>query len=247
MTCFPLRLPPVLLLLAVSVLSADGPVVGEKASYGLRWGFVSVGAVEISLGETDGGLFEAVLEAKANAFMRKVYNFHTIIVSRFAPGAERSAGYFRDEKATEDLHRTFFDWDANTVRYSKNGDERLPLPLQPGCQDPLSVVFAFRSGAVPLRPGTHRVWVSDGKVVEKAEFRVKGPETVKTPAGRFRAYRITADFGGVRAIFARPEGALIDVWLSDDARMLPVKLKSEATIGSFTSVLLEHTVPEADG
>jgi len=239
----PLRLPSALLFLTVSVLSADGPVVGEKASYGLRWGFVSVGAVEISLEEVNGGHHQAVLDAEANAFMRGVYDFHTIISSRFAPGAKRSEGYFRDEKTTEDLHRTFFDWNANTVRYSKNGDERLPLPLRPGCHDPLSVVFAFRSGAVPLRPGIQRIWVSDGKVVEKAEFRVKGPETVKTPAGKFRAYRITADFGGVRAIFARPEGALIDVWLSDDDRMLPVKLKSEATIGSFTAVLREYGGP----
>ena len=241
---FPLRLLPAFIFLTVSALSAEGPAVGETASYGLRWGFVSVGSVEISLEEEDRDLHRAVLVAKANAFMRNVYDFHTIISSRFAPGSERSEGYLREERSTDDFHETFFDWEANTVRYSKNGDERVPLPLEPGTQDPLSIVFAFRSGAVPLRPGTHHVWVSDGKVLEKAEFRVKGPETVKTPAGKFRAYRITADFGGVRATFARPEGALIDVWLSDDDRMLPVKLKSEATIGSFISVLREYAVPD---
>jgi len=223
-----------------------GPLAGEKAVYSLRWSFVSVGDVEISIDENSdvGGLWTATLEAKANAFMRTVYDFHTIIRTQFTEGVPRSEGYIRDERGEETVHGTFFDWSTETVRYSKNGDVREVLALQPGTQDPLSVVFAFRSGAVPLRKGTHPVWVSDGKVIDLIEFKVDGPETVRTPAGKFQAFHITADFKGVRAIFARPEGALIEVWISADDRMIPVQLKSKASMGSFRSILEEYSAPE---
>ncbi|MEM0964519.1 MAG: DUF3108 domain-containing protein [Verrucomicrobiota bacterium] len=230
--------------LASGGTSPTGAVVGEKALYKLKWGVVGVGEVEIRLDEVseEAGLVEATLDAKANAFMRRFYDFHTIIKSRFAPDLEESLGYSRDETASENLHETIFDWENGIVRYSKNGDVRNPIPLQPLCQDPLSIVFAFRSGAVPCSVGTHRVWVTDGKVIDQIEFKVSGPEKLRVPAGKFSALKITADFLGVRAIFARPEGALIDVWLTDDERMIPIKLKSEAKIGSFRSELEEYWV-----
>jgi len=224
-------------------LSAETTLSPEKASYGLRWGFVSVGTVEITLQpnpESPDGGWVAVLDAQANAFMRKVHDFRTIITSEFPDDVSRSEGYDRDEQAPGDTHETFFDWEENTARYSKNGDVRVPILLPGPVQDPLSIVFAFRTGAVPFEVGTHRIWVTDGKVVEECVFEITGPETVKTPAGKFETLRIAADFKGVRAIFARPEGAPIHVWLTNDEKRIPVKLKSEATIGSFRSVLQNY-------
>jgi len=220
----------------------------EVATYRLRWGFVSVGTVEIRLQaeEENGkasGRSRATLDARANAFMRTVHDFRTIITSVFPADVSRSEGYQRNEEANGNLHETLFDWEAKTVRYSKNGDVRLPIPLVDAAQDPLSIVFAFRSGAVPFEVGEYRVWVTDGEVIDACVFEVSGPETVKTPAGKFETLRVTADFKGVRAIFARPEGALIDVWLTNDERRLPVKLKSEATIGSFRSELESYESP----
>mgnify|MGYP003135506110 CR=1 FL=1 len=218
------------------------PVVGEKAIYELRWSYFAVGSVEIRLdpSEENEEMLRATLEAKANAFMRRVHDFHTVIASDFPASVEKSHGYSRDELANENLHETQFEWEEGTVRYVRNQDVRAPLQLQPLTHDPLSIVFAFRSGAMPLKPGTYLAWVTDGEVIDQAEFKVKGPEKIKTPAGKFETYRVTADFKGVRAIFARPEGALIDVWITNDDRMIPVKLKSEATIGSFRSELEEY-------
>ena len=233
-----MRLLPFLFLAAAAGFSpAAGPEPGERAVYVLRWSFVSVGTVTMGLEEAGPGELQATLVAKANAFMRTVHDFHTVISSRFPPGAGRSLGYERHEKATGNVHETFFDWEEGTVRYSKNGDTRVPLRLPDGAQDPFSIVYAFRSGAVPLAPGRITVPVTDGKAVARAVFRIGEPETVDTRAGEFRAVPVTADFKDVRAIFARPEGALVTVWLSDDARRLPVKLESEATIGSFRAVL----------
>lgn len=232
------------MLMLSPVVAADGPVLGEKAIYELRWSYFAVGSVEISLNKAEDSeeLHQATLDAKANAFMRRFHNFHTIITSQFPPEIGKSHGYARNELVEENTHETFFDWEEETVRYSKNGDVRNPLELKPLTQDPLSIVFAFRTGAVPHTPGVHQVWVTDGEVIDLVDFEVSEPETVKTPAGKFETFRVTADFKGVRAIFARPDGALIDVWLTNDERMIPVKLKSEATIGSFRSELEEYQV-----
>lgn len=215
---------------------------GEKAVYQLSWSFFAVGTVEIRIDQSEEsvGVLQARLDAKANAFMRKVHDFHTVITSHFFPPVDKSLGYARAEVSSENVHETIFDWETGTVRYSKNNDVRIPLVLQPLVQDPLSAVFAFRGGAIPLTPGTHHAWVTDGEVIDLVEFKVSGPEKVKVPAGKFETYRVRADFKGVRAIFARPEGAPIDVWLTNDERMIPVQLKSEATIGSFRSELVEY-------
>ncbi len=212
----------------------------EESVFKLKWSFVSVGTVTMTLERIGPEVRRGTLEAKANAFMRKVYDFHTIISSRFPKEAKRSLGYSRVEHTTGDRHETFFDWEAMTVRYSKNGDMRVPLPLKGDTHDPLSIVYAFRSVDFPLESGVVRLPVSDGKAITEARFEISEPETVKTPAGKFEARKVTADFGDVRAIFARPEGALIHVWLTDDERRFPVKLESEATMGSFTAVLEEQ-------
>jgi len=220
----------------------------ELATYQLKWGFVSVGTVEIRLSANlaeNSDTFAATLSAKANGFMRRMHDFHTVIKSTFPAGVEYSLGYSRDEKAGEDLHETFIDVEGGEARYSKNGDLRNPVRLLGMTQDPLSIVFAFRSGAVPFEVGEYQAWVTDGKVVELADFTISGPETIKTAAGKFETLRVTADFKGVRAIFARPEGALIDVWLTNDDRRIPVKLISEATIGSFRSELRAYEGDDA--
>ncbi len=241
------RIIALLFFLSISPATAQGLEVGERAVYSLRWSYFSVGTVVISLNWAGEGesFLEARLDASANAFMRRFHDFHTVITSRFPPGVERSHGYLRDEAADNSIHEIIFDWEAGQVRYSKNGDIRHPLPLVPLTHDPLSVVFAFRSGAIPLTPGLHQTWVTDGKIIDQIEFTVREPEKVKTPAGKFLAYRITADFREIRAIFARPPGALIHVWLTADENMIPVKLESEATIGSFYSVLTDYSTPQS--
>ncbi|MGE9291099.1 MAG: DUF3108 domain-containing protein, partial [Puniceicoccales bacterium] len=159
---------------------AKGPEVGEKAVYELRWSYFAVGSVEISLDVSPDyeHLHRATLDATANAFMRRFHDFHTVIISEFPPDITRSHRYARDEIAEENVHETYFDWEEGTVRYSRNGDTRVPIELKPLTQDPLSIVFAFRSGAVPRTPGVHKVWVTDGEVIDLVDFKVGKPEKV---------------------------------------------------------------------
>jgi hypothetical protein len=68
------------------------------------------------------------------------------------------------------------------------------------------------------------------------EVRVLGRQRVDTPAGRFDCIAVEPILkaGG---IFAN-KGRLV-IWLTDDARRMPVMMKSKVTVGSISVMLLE--------
>jgi len=88
-----------------------------------------------------------------------------------------------------------------------------------------------------LEPGqSTTVPVSDGKKSAMAKVEAQQREDVKTGAGVFHAIRYQVDlFNNV--LYRRP--AHLDVWLSDDARKVPVEIRvrMQFTIGTITLLL----------
>ena len=233
------------LALAGALRAAEAVAPGEWGIYSLRWNWVGIGTTELRLDANGEGEWIATLDARANAFLRQFHDFHTTIQSRFPEGAPFSRYYEREERPSDVVHLTFFEWEPGEVRYQRNEDLRPPLALPGPVQDPLSIVYAFREGRVPRNPGTYSLPVTDGEELVEARLEVGRPRSIRTPAGKFRAFPVVADFGAVRAIFARPEGALITLWLTDDRYLFPVRLESEATIGKFKAVLRDYSLPGA--
>ncbi len=61
---------------------------------------------------------------------------------------------------------------------------------------------------------------------------------IRTPAGTFNAWRLTplaTDSDG------QPVDNNIVIWMSDDARRLPIKLEAELPVGKFVLVLRSAT------
>jgi hypothetical protein len=85
-----------------------------------------------------------------------------------------------------------------------------------------------------LEPGqSAQVPISDGKKSVSAKVEAQARETVKTPSGTYRTIRYEAYlFHDV--LYRRP--AHLYVWLTDDARKLPVQIrvKMQFTIGTIT-------------
>jgi hypothetical protein len=100
--------------------------------------------------------------------------------------------------------------------------------------DPLSLVYHLRD--LQLTPGSvHRFPVfADGKLYT-LEAVVKGRETLETPAGRFNTVAVQpkTSSGGL----FRDEDSQLTIWYSDDARHLPVRIRSELKVGSITATL----------
>jgi hypothetical protein len=91
-----------------------------------------------------------------------------------------------------------------------------------------------------LEPGQSAVEaVSDGKKSVNAKIEAQAREDIKTPEGLFHTIRYEAYlFNG--ALYKRP--AHLNVWLTDDARKLPVQIRVRMSIavGTITLLLEKH-------
>lgn len=222
------------------VLGSDSAI--ERLDYRLKWGLFTVGTVRLE-GEdpraaAEGDTVRYTLAARTNRWMDRFLKARTFIRSTYDPTRQRSLGYKRVESdgPVPEVHETLFDWGAGEVRYSKNGDRRVPLEIGDRAEDPLSIVHTVRYQG-PAVGDVYSIPVTDGKAFTFAAIRVVDGGRVRTPAGRFDTLEVIADLGDVRGVFARPEGALIHVWITRDPPWTPVKLRSRIALGSFTAEL----------
>lgn len=229
-----------LFLLAGSLLGGDelsGEVI-ERAEYQLRWGLFSVGTVVMEMREGgEPGEEVYFMRAETNSWMDRFLKARTMIWSTYDREAERSLHFRREErdKPVPDVNEAKFDWETGTVRFVKNGEVRLPVGIREGTQDPLSVVFAARREKLAAGR-TFTLPVTDGKTFAVADFRVRdGGKRANGTGDRVETFEVVVDMKDVRGVFARPDGALIRVWVEQEPPHLPVRLKSEIVLGSFVA------------
>jgi hypothetical protein len=108
--------------------------------------------------------------------------------------------------------------------------------MPPDAHDPLSALFAMRS--LPLRPNAAATMsvASNGKLY-RVRVTVRGRETIGTSSGPRAAWRVNPVIQQLEADGGEPRA--IALWLSDDARRLPLRLEAEMPVGSFHLVLRE--------
>jgi hypothetical protein len=100
--------------------------------------------------------------------------------------------------------------------------------------DPLSLIYHIRD--LDLTPGnSHRFAVfADGKLYT-LQANVTGRQTLETPAGRFNTVIVEPKMQG-GGVF-RDEDARLTIWYTDDARHIPVRIRSEVKVGTITATL----------
>jgi hypothetical protein len=109
----------------------------------------------------------------------------------------------------------------------------------PSCVHDVAGGFYFIR-TLNLEPGqSTTVAVSDGKKSVMAKVEAQAREDVKTPEGLFHTIRYEVYlFSG--ALYKRP--AHLNIWLTDDARRLPVQIRVRMSIavGTITLLLEKH-------
>lgn len=237
------------LLLSCSSLEAVAPyVVGEKLYYDIHWSFFKVGTAEMELqtGQTPGGdpALIIVNTARTNGFADKIYRVRNTVTSWMAPDSSRALHYTKQEeegKRERDVVVTF-DFDAKTAVYTNKGVALDPVPLPDFCHDPLSVVYAAR-----LRPwvvgSSFIIPVTNGKRSFEAEIKVVRRERIKTEMGPVDAILLEPDIKDLGGVFNKSKKAKVEFWFSDDARRLPLIMKSSVSVGSFSAELVRIEQP----
>ncbi|MEO8071606.1 MAG: DUF3108 domain-containing protein [Acidobacteriota bacterium] len=128
-----------------------------------------------------------------------------------------------------------FDYAAKKVTYVETDPNdvarpprRVASPIQKDTQDIISGIYSIRR--LPLAVGkTFDISVSDSGLVYKIPVRVAAREQQKSILGKTWCFRVEPQvFGKDRLI--EKDGGMI-VWITDDARRLPVRAQIDLDIG----------------
>jgi hypothetical protein len=118
-------------------------------------------------------------------------------------------------------------------------NERGTHAVLPFVQDSLSILYFTRALDLSrAQPGDVILVPSFEKDrSDLIRVRVHGREEVKVAAGRFRALRIEPEVG--KGGLFKSKGR-IEIWLSDDARRLPLRVRSGIILGSIDAELTDY-------
>ena len=214
---------------------------GERLVYDISWAGLNVGRgmLESEAGEPWNG--RDVIRVSSTAMSNKLLSYIFPVKDRIESIIDVNGLYpykiIVDQK--HGLRKRYkeiqFDQDGHTALMLVKGKEsRFDVP--PQVQDILSSLYYFRTLPV-LESGTSVfIDVHESKKNWKLEIRILGRETLKTVLGKIPTVKVKAV-----VLF---EGILWDkgdltLWLTDDARRIPIMMSGKIMIGSITATLTQ--------
>ncbi|MCC7186517.1 MAG: DUF3108 domain-containing protein [Acidobacteria bacterium] len=225
---------------------ADLPVPfkpGEALTYDVSWTtFLTAGQATLSVKERRAAgpgrtQYYLVAEGQPSSMLQKLYHLYYKAESMMDTKTLRpaSATLYSDENGRKRYKTSIFrgngmvDYEVKTASTAKS-----TLKIPATAQDPLGAIYVLR--AIPLKPGQapFTIPVVDSGKAYTMRVTVGARESVKTGIGTLPAIKLTLAVTG-------PDGKATDapmtMWVSDDARRLPLKFMAGLTVGSFQLTL----------
>ena len=222
---------------AGSGLAAVPWKIGEYFQFSIDWNGLNGGnsLMQVqNLTRVDGRrAYRIVMKAESNSFVSKFYKVRdraesfidaeSLYTRRFVKRL-REGGYEKDIDVR-------FDQEARKARYT-DGET---FDVAPGVHDVLSAFYYVRT--VPLPTGASlTIPTHDNKKSYERLVKVHRREKVEVPAGKFDCVVVEPILKS-EGVF-KSKGSIL-VWLTDDARRIPVLVKSKIPIGSISVSLTE--------
>jgi hypothetical protein len=216
---------------------------GEKLTFELKWSVIRAGkaVIEVLPIETVNGedAYHFLMTVRTTSFVDHFYKVRDRIDAYCDVGMNRSIFFKkkqREGRSKRDVLVTF-DWDKNQAQYSNFGKKREPISILPGTFDPYSAfyftrLFNWEKGNEIKRP------VTDGKKMITGKARLIKRETITVPSGTYDTFLIEPNIEHVGGVFEKSKNAKIELWVTADARRIPVRLKSKVVVGSFVGELI---------
>ena len=208
---------------------------GEVLRFSVQYGPIHAGSAWLEVhGPRPGDAASVetlVARAESNSFFSLTYRVRNRIESSWDVRERRSLRYREDrhEGGFKAKSEIVFDQDLGEARYS---DGRV-FPIPPGVQDALSSFYYTRTQALPIGGSVLFDYHASGRS-QPLEVRVIGRDRVHVPAGTFDCVVVEPILhaGGIFKNNGR-----LQIWLTADARRMPVLMKSKVAIGSISVVL----------
>ena len=216
--------------------------VGETLSYDVSWSsYLTAGTAVVTVKEKKPSFrstaYYIVAEGRSTPLLSTLYALYykvDTLLDSYTLLPQRGSVY-SEEGRRHRFKTTQFDRAAKKVRFEYRTDTTVKADFQtsPVTQDVLSAIYVLRT--IPLKAGDRMTMpVSDNGINYKVQFGVGPTERVRTPMSEISAWRVTVSVSDDKN---RPVGRNVAIWMSDDVRRLPVKLRADLAVGSFNLVL----------
>jgi hypothetical protein len=238
------------LITAAPPAQTERPVpfkVGETLEYDVSWSSILVAGTatlkvqnkRASYGSTAYYIYAEGRPTPLVARLYSVYYKADALLDVYTLLPQRAAQY-SDENGQQRMKVTLFDQARRTADYEVRTATLVKkrLTLSQGTHDLVSLLFLIRASPL-LEGGRITVPVTDSGELYTVRMMIGARAPIRTPAGTFNAWRLVP-------LATDSEGQQVDnnivIWMSDDARRLPVKLEAELPVGQFVLVLRSATL-----
>lgn len=215
---------------------------GERLSYTISWsGFLTAGraVMEVKAAKTAEGrdVYHLVSRARSAGIVSTFYTVSDTVLSIVDAAGLDSLYYGLDQShgRRKKQRQMFFDQEKRSIKVVSNGVAAFhTIPYR--AQDALSSLYYLRTRD-DIKPGSSiSIDVFDGGKAWTVEVKVLGRERLHTLLGEVDTVKVVT-FPKYEGVFLH-KGEIM-IWLTDDARRVPVLMQSKISIGSIVATLTE--------
>ncbi len=225
---------------------AFGP--GEKLTYDISWSNIldaGVAVMEIKEGRTNNGqrTFQFVTTTRSSGVVETFYKVRDVVTSEVDADDFTSISFLLNElHGKHKRQRTMvFDREKDEVTDRLNQDPPETFSVPARVLDALSSLYYLRTRSDFSTEKPIIVDVHDSGKNWAVEIQTLGKEKIKTPVGEFNTIKVKT-YPKYEGVFTHK--GEIYIWLTDDARKMPVLMKSIISIGSIVATLSEFKTGE---
>lgn len=220
---------------------ASGFIVPEKLVYTLFWGGIKAGTATLEITRNAGSI-RITSNAHSADWISFFYTVDDRVESLLSmtelPGIFGLPLYYK-VKTREGRHRrdneTVFHFDRSKAEFRDYiGGGKKEVNLVEFCLDPLSSFYYVRTLPLPEAGKSFFLKVFDNNKIWNTEVQVLRRERIKTQMGDFNTVVVKPHLNS-DGLFSRKGDILI--WLTDDAKRIPVKMQTKIKIGSVVAML----------
>jgi hypothetical protein len=214
------------------------PPASENLQYSIEWRLITAGKARLSWTAAGRG-FQTDLQIESAGLVSRLFkvnddyssNLDANLCAHSSQMKTNEGSRHRETRITFDVERRKASYlERDTVKNSVLTSSE--IDILPCVCDVVGALYRMRT--LNLEPGqSEQIPVSDGKKSALARVEAQRRDTVKTPAGAFKTVRYEA-FLFNNVIYRRP--GRVYIWLTDDARRLPVQIqvRLQVHIGTIT-------------
>lgn len=214
--------------------------VGESLKFSIGWEFIDAGTATLSVSRMttidNQPCYHFTAITRSNAFFSTLYKVRDTLESYMHAEKFYPLKYIKNANEG-DYKRSFvtvFDHHNAKAMTDDRDSGKSQISIPPDVQDIISAFYYMRTR--PIEVGSqYELSVFDNGRHKKVTVKVIRKETVSVEAGEFDCIVVQTPIGPFK------NRSDLFIWLTDDARKMPVLMKSKIVIGSVHAELEEYS------